>query len=99
MSQFSDGGLMASKPYISSSNYIIKMSNYVKGDWQTKWDGLFWRFLNLHRDFFSSNPRLGMLIRIFDKMPSIKKQNILRRQNCFLINYIRSFTLFEYTEL
>ena len=52
MSQFSDGGLFASKPYISSSNYIIKMSNYGKGDWQPKWDGLFWRFMNLHRDFF-----------------------------------------------
>ena len=44
MSQFSDGGLMATKPYISSSNYIIKMSNYGRGDWQSKWDGLFWRF-------------------------------------------------------
>ena len=84
MSQFSDGGLMASKPYISSSNYIIKMSNYVKGDWQTKWDGLFWRFLNLHRNFFSSNPRLGMLIRIFDKMPLIKKQKHIEEAELFL---------------
>jgi len=84
MSQFSDGGLMASKPYISSSNYIIKMSNYGKGDWQSKWDGLFWRFLNLHRDFFSSNPRLGMLIRIFDKMPSIKKQKHIEEAELFL---------------
>ena len=74
MSQFSDGGLFASKPYISSSNYIIKMSNYGKGDWQPKWDALFWRFMNLHRDFFLSNPRLGMLVRIFDKMPAEKKQ-------------------------
>ena len=84
MSQFSDGGLMASKPYISSSNYIIKMSNYGKGDWQSKWDGLFWRFLNLHRDFFSSNPRLGMLLRIFDKMPSIKKQKHIEEAELFL---------------
>ena len=41
MSQFADGGLMSSKPYISSSNYLIKMSNYEKGDWQKTWDGLF----------------------------------------------------------
>lgn len=33
MSQFADGGLMATKPYISSSNYIQKMSNFGKGDW------------------------------------------------------------------
>ena len=84
MSQFSDGGLMASKPYISSSNYIIKMSNYGKGDWQSKWDGLFWRFMNIHRDFFLSNPRLGMLIRIFDKMPSNKKQKHIEEAKAFL---------------
>jgi len=84
MSQFSDGGLMASKPYISSSNYIIKMSNYGKGDWQSKWDGLFWRFMNLHRNFFLSNPRLGMLIRIFDKMPSNKKQKHIEEAEAFL---------------
>lgn len=41
MSQFSDGGLMATKPYISGSNYIMKMSNYSKGEWQNTWDGLF----------------------------------------------------------
>ncbi len=59
MSQFADGGLMASKPYISGSNYLMKMSNYKKGEWQAVWDGLFWRFMNSHRDFFLSNPRLG----------------------------------------
>ena len=84
MSQFSDGGLMASKPYISGSNYIMKMSNYKKGEWQITWDGLFWRFMNLHRDFFLSNPRLGMLVRIFDKMPTDKKQKHLERAEMFL---------------
>ena len=39
MSQFADGGLFATKPYISSSNYIKKMSNY-KGEWVI-WDALF----------------------------------------------------------
>lgn len=74
MSQFSDGGLMASKPYISGSNYLMKMSNYKKGDWQVIWDGLFWRFMDTHRGFFKSNPRLGMLVAMFDKMPSEKRQ-------------------------
>ena len=41
MSQFADGGLMSTKPYISSSNYIIKMSDYKKGEWSDIWDGLF----------------------------------------------------------
>jgi deoxyribodipyrimidine photolyase-related protein len=74
MSLFADGGLMSTKPYISSSNYIMKMSNYKKGDWQQTWDGLFWTFMDKHRDFFLSNPRLGMLIRTFDKMNQEKKE-------------------------
>jgi deoxyribodipyrimidine photolyase-related protein len=73
MSQFADGGLMASKPYISGSNYLMKMSNYKKGEWQAVWDGLFWRFMDTHRSFFKKNPRLGMLISMFDKMPQEKK--------------------------
>ncbi len=73
MSQFADGGLFATKPYISGSNYLMKMSNYKKGDWQPIWDGLFWNFMDKHRDFFLSNPRLGMLVRMFDKMPEEKR--------------------------
>ena len=74
MSQFADGGLMTTKPYISGSNYIMKMSDFKKGDWQPVWDGLFWRFMHIHRDFFLQNPRLGMLIKTFDKMPEEKQQ-------------------------
>jgi len=74
MSQFSDGGLMATKPYISGSNYLLKMSDYKKGEWQVIWDGLFWRFMDTHRSFFKQNPRLGMLVSMFDKMPVEKRQ-------------------------
>jgi len=73
MSQFADGGLLSTKPYISGSNYIMKMSDYKKGPWQDTWDGLFWRFMDVHRDFFSQNPRLGMLLSNFDKMPNEKQ--------------------------
>jgi len=68
MSQFADGGLMSTKPYISSSNYILKMSNYPKGDWCQVWDGLFWRFMHKHREFLGDNQRLGMLVKMLDKM-------------------------------
>ena len=84
MSQFADGGLMATKPYISGSNYLLKMSNYKKGEWQDTWDGLFWRFMHVHRDFFLSNPRLGMLVRMFDKMPAEKQQQHLENGQAFL---------------
>ena len=73
MTQFADGGMMTTKPYISGSNYILKMSNYPKGEWQAIWDGLFWRFMHVHQSFFLQNPRLGMLVKTFDKMPEAKK--------------------------
>jgi deoxyribodipyrimidine photolyase-related protein len=84
MSQFADGGLMATKPYISGSNYVIKMSDYLKGDWQPIWDGLFWRFMHLHRDFFLKNPRLGMLVKTFDKMPKEKQEGHIQQAEKFL---------------
>ncbi len=74
MTQFADGGLMTTKPYISGSNYLLKMSDYKKGAWSSIWDGLFWRFMHVHRNFFLQNPRLGMLVKTFDKMPVEKQQ-------------------------
>jgi len=84
MSQFADGGLMATKPYISGSNYLMKMSDYKKGEWQKVWDGLFWRFMHTHRDFFLQNPRLGMLVRSYDKMPDIKQNTHLNNAEQYL---------------
>lgn len=86
MSQFADGGLMATKPYISGSNYILKMSDFSKGDWQEVWDGLFWRFMHMHRGFFTQNPRLGTLVRSFDKMPELKQKTLLLNAE----NYLKS---------
>lgn len=83
MSQFADGGIMATKPYISGSNYIVKMSDYPKGKWQEIWDGLFWRFMHVHRDFFLQNPRLGMLVNTFDKMSDEKKKIHLENARLF----------------
>ncbi len=84
MSQFADGGLMATKPYISGSNYLMKMSNYKKGEWQAVWDGLFWRFMDTHRSFFKKNPRLGMLVSMFDKMPQEKRQQHIENAEQYL---------------
>lgn len=86
MSQFADGGLMATKPYISGSNYLIKMSNYKKGEWQAVWDGLFWRFMDTHRTFFKQNQRLRMLVSMFDKMPPEKKETHISIAEHYLKN-------------
>lgn len=74
MSQFADGGMMSTKPYISGSNYLLKMSDYGKGPWCEIWDALFWNFMNKQRTFFMSNPRLSMLIRSLDKMDKQKRE-------------------------
>ena len=84
MTQFADGGLMTTKPYISGSNYLMKMSDYEKGEWQSIWDGLFWRFMHEHRSFFLKNPRLGMLVGTFDKMNAEKQEAHLKNANLFL---------------
>ncbi|WP_200975485.1 cryptochrome/photolyase family protein [Echinicola sp. 20G] len=84
MSQFADGGLMATKPYISGSNYLKKMSDYSKGDWQETWDALFWRFMHVHRDFLGKNHRLKMLLSTFDKMDKEKQKKLLDKAEEFL---------------
>ena len=84
MTQFADGGLMMTKPYISGSNYLMKMGNWEKGSWQKIWDGLFWRFMHVHRKFFLQNPRLGMLVKSFDKMPAVKQKEHLENAENFL---------------
>jgi deoxyribodipyrimidine photolyase-related protein len=84
MTQFADGGLMTTKPYISGSNYLMKMSDYEKADWQPVWDGLFWRFMHVHRDFFLQNPRLGMLVGTFDKMTAEKRDTHLANAEKYL---------------
>lgn len=78
MSSFSDGGKMSTKPYVSGSNYIKKMSDYSDGGWTEKWDALFWNFVNDNRQFFETNPRLAMMVRTWDKMPEEKKSEHLK---------------------
>lgn len=67
MSQYADGGMVTTKPYISGSNYLLKMSDYRKGEWSEIWDGLFWRFLSKHRKLFGNNPRTNMLLEMYEK--------------------------------
>lgn len=78
MGQFSDGGIFATKPYFSGSNYITKMSHEKKGDWCDEWDGLYWRFIDENREFFKKNYRMSMMVSMYDKMDEEKKKRILK---------------------
>lgn len=84
MSQFADGGTFTTKPYISGSNYILKMSDEPKGPWCEVWDGLFWSFIGDHPDFFLRNPRLSMMARNWEKMGYVKQNAHRMNADTFL---------------
>ena len=84
MGLFSDGGIFATKPYICGSAYFMKMMDFKKGDWCNTMDGLYWRFIDRNRKFFLKNPRLSMMVRIFDKMKSDRKKLILSEADKFI---------------
>jgi deoxyribodipyrimidine photolyase-related protein len=70
MSQHADGGLITTKPYLSGSSYVLKMSNFRQGPWCTIWDALYWRFIDRHRDFFAGNPRMAVMVAQCERMGS-----------------------------
>jgi deoxyribodipyrimidine photolyase-related protein len=84
MSQYADGGLICTKPYISSSNYILKMSNFEKGNWCEIWDALYWRFIFKHKKVLAKNPRMSMMIVQLNKMDDKKLKQHLNIAERFL---------------
>lgn len=92
MSQFADGGIVGSKPYVSTANYIKKMSNYCDechyrekertGEGSCPFNSLYWNFYFRNREKLSSNPRIGMMYRVWDKMqPDIQESILEQAQN------------------
>ena len=87
MSQFADGGSFATKPYISGSSYLRKMSNYPKGDWEGLWTALYWLFIYDNHDFFSKNHRLSMMPKLLEKMDSEKRKLYFEQAKNYLDGY------------
>lgn len=84
MSQFADGGMMSSKPYVSGSRYILRMSNFQKGPWCDLWDALYWRFLYVHRDIFAHNPRMAPFITYITRMDEEKRSVLIDNAEKYL---------------
>jgi deoxyribodipyrimidine photolyase-related protein len=94
MSQFADGGIIASKPYVSSGNYIAKMSDYCGGCAYKVGDKtgkdacpfnlLYWDFLARHRERFKANPRMGQIYATWDRMSDDKRETVRREAAEFL---------------
>jgi len=83
MSQYASGSLMTTKPYIGGSNYILKMSHYEKGPWTETMDGLYWQFVDKHKQLLSANPRTSMMVSLYKKMPITRKNALLLKANAF----------------
>ncbi len=94
MSQFADGGVIASKPYVSSGAYINRMSDHCKschysvstktGEGACPFNLLYWHFLDRHRDRFSGNARMGNMYRTWDRMDEDKRETVLRDADALL---------------
>ncbi|MEX0365436.1 MAG: cryptochrome/photolyase family protein [Ruegeria sp.] len=94
MSLFADGGVIASKPYVSSGAYINRMSDYCKGchykvsvktgEGACPFNLLYWHFLDRHRDRFSNNARMGNMYRTWDRMDEDRRATVLSEAEAFL---------------
>ncbi|MGF1635599.1 MAG: cryptochrome/photolyase family protein [Cyclobacteriaceae bacterium] len=96
MSQYADGGLVGTKPYVSGANYINKMSDYCKncyydpkiryGDKACPFNSLYWNFYHQHRQLLQKNPRIGMAYRLLDKMSASELSKIVQQADEYLKN-------------
>lgn len=94
MSQYADGGIVGTKPYVSSANYIDKMSNYCSGchynkskkfgDKACPFNSLYWSFYAKNREKLENNPRIGFVYRTLDRMKDSEK--ILAQADEYLAN-------------
>jgi deoxyribodipyrimidine photolyase-related protein len=84
MSQFADGGTFTTKPYISGSNYVLKMSDEKSGAWTETWDSLFWTFVADHQELFLKNPRSSMMARTWQKFSAEKQERHRETARIFL---------------
>lgn len=96
MTQFADGGIVATKPYAASGNYINKMSDYCAGchynvklkieDNACPLNSLYWHFLHTHEKRLTRNPRVGMIYRSWDQLTDEQQQKVLNRARYCLDN-------------
>lgn len=93
MSQFADGGIVGTKPYISSANYIHKMGDYCSncaydrkikvGEKACPFNSLYWDFYERHREKLQNNPRVAMMYRVWGKMDDKDQEAILKQAAYF----------------
>ena len=96
MSQFADGGIVGTKPYVSSASYIDKMSHYCgncfykkalkTGEKACPFNSLYWNFYDKNEDKLAKNPRIGMIYNVWRKMKPEEKVSLLEQADYYLKN-------------
>ncbi len=84
MSQYCLDVKIVTKPYFSSSAYILKMSNFKKGAWCEIWDALFWNFIAEHQEMLVKNNRLYMMVNTWNRFSKDKKEILLKTAKNYL---------------
>lgn len=76
MALYADGGTIVTKPYVSSSKYIQKMSDYSSGQWENTFDALYWHFIDKNKKVFLQIPRASLMVKMFEKFTKEKQHDI-----------------------
>jgi deoxyribodipyrimidine photolyase-related protein len=84
MGTFADGGIFSTKPYICGSSYMLRMSNFKKGEWCDVVDGLYWKFIEKNINFFKTNPRLSLMVNALSKINPDRKKLIFTKAEEFI---------------
>lgn len=99
MSQFADGGILGSKPYVSSANYMNKMSDYCKqchydvkekiGENACPFNSLYWHFYQKHKSKLQSNPRISNMYRVWERFSSDDQKRIMKQAE-YVIEHVEA---------
>jgi deoxyribodipyrimidine photolyase-related protein len=84
MSQFCDGGMIMTRPYFSSSNYILKMSDYKKDEWCKIWDALYYNFINVHEEYLAKNYATSRQVAFWRKKTDSQRNELIVTANKYL---------------
>jgi deoxyribodipyrimidine photolyase-related protein len=84
MSQFSVGDLMMNRPYFSSSNYLLKMSDFKKGEWCDIFNSLYYNFISTHQEYLSKNYSTARQVAMWKKKTESEKNKILNQAQKYL---------------
>jgi deoxyribodipyrimidine photolyase-related protein len=85
MSQFADGGMMMTRCYFSSSNYILKMSDYKKGPWTKTFDALYYHFIYKHEAYLASNYATSRQVAFWKKKTESEKKETIEIATKYLM--------------